>query len=492
LNDDLTNLSACELAAGVSTGELQAGAITDAYLQRIAAHDEQLNSYVEVFGDGARKQAEAVDRNRQAGKELGPLAGVPIALKDIYAREGQLTTCASRILAGFRAPYTATAVTRLETADAVILGRTNMDEFAMGSSTEHSIYGPSHNPFDRARSPGGSSGGSACAVSARLAALALGTDTGGSVRQPAAFCGITGFKPTYGRISRYGMVAFASSLDHVAPFARSVEDIALCMQVLAGEDPRDKTSLAAPVPDFRSVCEDPIAGMRIGVPEEYFADGLDPEVERLTRTAIERLAELGAEIMPVSLPHTRYAIPSYYLVCCAEASSNLARYDGVRYGLRAGGDEDLMGMYSKTRGQGFGSEVKLRILLGTYCLCSGYYDAFYLKASKIRSLLRRDFEQAFERCDLLAAPTAPTPAFELGEKLADPLSMYRSDILTAPANLAGIPAISVPSGLSSKGLPAGLQLLGPALGEARVLQAAAAFQAATTHHLVEPSLVQTP
>ena len=487
MNLDLTGRSAVELAALVSAGELRAIEITEAFLQRIAAHNEGLNAYVEVFSEDARKQAEAVDRARKAGARLGLLAGVPVALKDIYAKQGKLTTCASRILAGFRAPYTATAVARLEAAGAVILGRTNMDEFAMGSSTEQSIYGVTRNPFDLTRSTGGSSGGSACAVSARLATLALGTDTGGSVRQPAAFCGITGFKPTYGRISRYGMVAFASSLDHVAPFAHSAMDIALCMQVLAGKDPLDSTSLAEPVPDYRAATQKPFPNMRIGIPDEYFTADVDPEVDQLTRAAIDRLVELGAETVSVSMPHTRYAIPSYYLVCCAEASSNLARYDGVRYGLRAGDGRDLDNMYAQTRGHGFGSEVKLRILLGTYCLCSGYYDAFYLKASKLRSLLRQDFATAFESCDLLAAPTTPTPAFELGEKLDDPLAMYQNDILTAPANLAGIPAISVPCGFSAGGLPVGLQLIGPALGEERVLQAAAAYQDATAHHRVEPA-----
>ncbi|MHC5065825.1 MAG: Asp-tRNA(Asn)/Glu-tRNA(Gln) amidotransferase subunit GatA [Planctomycetota bacterium] len=489
---DLTAASAIELASMIRAGEHSAAAVVEAFLARIEALNPRVNALVEVFAAESRAAAESVDRARANGDELGPLAGVPVVIKDVFNLRGQLSSCASHILEGYRSPYTATAVQRLQDAGAIIIGRSNMDEFAMGSSTEHSIYGATHNPFNLDRSPGGSSGGSAAAVSARFAPLALGSDTGGSVRQPAAFCGIPGFKPTYGRISRFGLIAFASSLDHVAPFARSVEDLALCTHLLAGEDENDSTSLAAPVPDYLESCGRSLQGMRIGLPEEYFAEGLDPEIETLTRAAIKQLEDLGAEAVSVSLPHTRYAIPSYYLLCTSEASSNLARYDGVRYGLRAAGDRSLEEMYAETRGLGFGSEVKLRILLGTFCLCSGYYDEYYLKASKMRTLMRRDFAAAFENCDLLATPTTPTAAFKLGEKLADPLSMYLSDILTVSANLAGIPAISVPCGFTSQGLPAGLQILGPTLDEARVLQAAAAFQNVNEHHLVAPGLEAQP
>lgn len=472
----------------VRKGEQSATAICAAFLDRIESFNPKLNALVEVFSTEARQAAEAVDQAKLRGETLGPLAGVPLVIKDVFNLRGQLSTCASRILEGYRSPYTATAVQKLQDAGAIIIGRSNMDEFAMGSSTEHSIYGPSRNPFNLERSPGGSSGGSAAAVSARFAPLALGSDTGGSVRQPAAFCGIPGFKPTYGRISRYGLIAFASSLDHVAPFARSVEDLALCTGLLAGEDEKDSTSLAEPVPDYLAGCSDSIEGLRIGIPKEYFAAGLDPEIEALTKAAIQELEDHGASTQAVTLPHTRFAIPSYYLLCTSEASSNLARYDGVRYGLRRGGDRSLDEMYAETRGEGFGSEVKLRILLGTFCLCSGYYDEYYLKASKIRTLMRRDFASAFKNCDVLVTPTTPTSAFKLGEKLQDPLSMYMNDVLTVSANLAGIPAISVPCGFTSDGMPAGLQILGPSLDEARVLQVAAAYQKATQHHLHAPDL----
>ncbi len=487
MTEPLTSKTAVELAAAVRDGELRAQDITDAFLARIAAVDGRVGAFVEVFEDSARAEAQSVDDARKRGDTLGPLAGVPVAIKDIFVRRGFLSTCASHILEGFRAPYTATAVARLEAAGAVVLGRTNMDEFAMGSSTEHSVYGPTRNPFDLESTPGGSSGGSAAAVAARMAPLALGSDTGGSVRQPASLCGIAGLKPTYGRISRYGMIAFASSLDHVAPFAHSVEDLQLILGVLAGVDPMDSTSLADPVPDYAEAVEAGLDGLRVGIAEEYF-DSLDDEVATLTRAAVAQLEQLGATTVPVSMPHTRYAIPAYYLLANSEASSNLARYDGVEFGIRRSGDKDLDAMYEDTRTDGFGDEVKLRILMGTFCLCSGYYDAFYLKATKVRTLIRQDFERAFEQCDVLASPTSPFPAFKLGEKLDDPLQMYMCDVLTTPANLAGVPAISVPCGHAEGGLPVGMQLLGPVLGEATLLRTASAYQRATTHHEKEPAL----
>jgi aspartyl-tRNA(Asn)/glutamyl-tRNA(Gln) amidotransferase subunit A len=486
MNAALPTLTARELATRVAAGELRAADVADAFLQRIAARNRQIGAFIEVHAPAARAQAEQVDRRRAAGQPLGALAGVPVALKDCYLRTGQRTGCASRILEGFVAPYTATAVARLEAADAVILGRTNMDEFAMGSSTEHSIWGATRNPFDLARTPGGSSGGSAAAVAARLAPLALGSDTGGSVRQPAALCGVAGLKPTWGRVSRHGLVAYASSLDHVAPLARTAEDLALALGVLAGRDPRDATSLPDPVPDYAAACREPIAGLRIGVPDEYFADGLDAEVDRAVRAAIAELERLGARVQRVRLPHTRYAIAAYYLIATAEASSNLARYDGVRYGLREGGDRELATMYARTRTAGFGREVRRRILLGTFCLSKGYHDRYYHKATQVRALLRRDFAQAFAACDAIAAPTSPIPAFRLGEKRDDPLAMYLCDALTTPANLAGIPGLSIPCGMTVGGLPVGLQLLAPALGEPVLLRLAAAYQRATRHHLCEP------
>ncbi len=482
----ITSRSATELATAIRDGGLRAAEVTDAFLARIASHDTGLGSFIEVWGDAALAEAEAVDAARARGDALGPLGGVPVAIKDNYVRRGFRTGCASKILDGFVSPYTSTAVARLEAAGAILLGRTNMDEFAMGSSTEHSIHGATKNPFDPARTCGGSSGGSAAAVAARFAPLALGSDTGGSVRQPAAFCGVSGLKPTYGRISRFGLVSFASSLDTVSPFGRTVADTALALAVLAGMDRNDSTSLADPAEDYTAGLDGSLDGMRVGVPAEYFGDGLDPVVEEHVRAAIAQLSELGATTVPIELPHTRYAVPTYYLICTSEASSNLSRYDGVRFGHRAGGDQDLDTMYSRTRAEGFGSEVKLRILLGTFCLSSGYYDAYYLKASKVRTLIREDFERAFTQCDVLAAPTSPFPAFDLGSKTDDPLAMYLSDVLTVAPSLAGVPAISVPCGATTDGLPIGMQLIGPALGEAKLLHAAHAFEQSTGHHLVEP------
>jgi aspartyl-tRNA(Asn)/glutamyl-tRNA(Gln) amidotransferase subunit A len=484
----LCNAPAAALAESVRGGKLTAVAVVEAFLRRIREVDGDVRAFIEVDGDGARARAVELDRERAAGRRLGRLAGVPVAVKDLFAHAGRPVTCASRILAGYTSPYTATAIARLEAEDAIVLGRTNMDEFAMGSSTEHSAYGPTRNPFDTSRIPGGSSGGSAAAVAARMAPLALGSDTGGSVRQPAAMCGVTGLKPTYGRISRHGLIAYASSLDHVGIFARAVGDLALALQVVAGADDLDATCSAAPVPDYVAGLREPVAGLRIGVPREYFAPGLDADVERLVRAALAALEGLGARLVPVSLPSTPLAVPAYYLIATAEASSNLARYDGVRYGQRAAGDLNLDEMYARTRASGFGDEVKLRILLGTFCLSRGYYDAWYGKATQVRTLIRRELEQALATCDLLAAPTSPVPAFKLGEKLDDPLAMYLCDALTVAANLAGVPAISVPCGLTREGLPAGLQLIGPVLGEGVLLRAAAAYATSSRHDQLEPAL----
>ena len=485
---EVTSRTGSEIADEIRSGELRAADCLEAFLARIHRQDDRIHSFLELFEDSARREAESVDRDRKAGRPLGPLAGVPVAIKDILVRRGYRASCGSRILEGFVSPYTSTAVGNLERAGAVLLGRTNMDEFAMGSSTEHSAYGVTRNPHDLERTPGGSSGGSAAAVAARFAPMALGSDTGGSVRQPAALCGIPGLKPTYGRISRYGLVAYASSLDTVSPFARSVADLGLLLQVLAGADPRDSTSLQDPVPDYGAGLSTDLAGLRVGVPAEYFEAGLDPEIEALVRRGITTLEELGASTVSVRLPHTRYAIPSYYLVATSEASSNLARYDGVKYGLRRAGDKDMESLYCESRAAGFGDEVVLRILLGAFCLRQGYYDAYYLKATRVRNLIRADFEAAFETCDVLAAPTSPIPAFRLGEKLDDPLAMYLCDVLTAPANLAGIPSASVPCGMTAAGLPAGLQILGPTLGEPQILRVGHAYLERTGHHLKEPEL----
>lgn len=481
--------SAFEIAKAVIAGEATAIEILERAFHRIATHDGNIRAFVEVFHEQARHQAEAIDTARSHGEVLGPLAGVPIAIKDNFTIQGHALSCGSTILEGFVSPYTATAVQRLTAAGAVLIGRTNMDEFAMGSSTEHSCHGATHNPFDLQRIPGGSSGGSAAAVAARMVPLALGSDTGGSVRQPAALCGVSGLKPTYGRISRYGLVAFASSLDTVSPFACNTQDLALCLQVMAGVDPRDATSLDQSVADYLPAQPSDLAGLRVGVPREYFASELDEEVAMRTREALEVLQSKGATLVDLSLPHTKFAIPTYYLIATAEASSNLARYDGVRYGLRGEHQaDDLQEMYTATRHQGFGDEVKRRILLGSFCLRQGYVDEWYLKAQKVRTLIRQDFDQAFHQVDVIASATSPIPAFRLGEKSHDPLAMYANDILTTPANLAGIPALSIPCGFSSDGLPIGMQLMAGPLDESRLLQTAQVFQQATTHHQQEPQL----
>jgi aspartyl-tRNA(Asn)/glutamyl-tRNA(Gln) amidotransferase subunit A len=467
-----------ELSAAFTKGAASPVAVAEAYLARIGALDERVGAFLTVTRDAALAAARASEARYRAGAPLSPIDGAPIALKDVFCTAGVRTTCGSKILEHFVPPYDATMVDRLRRAGAVILGKTNMDEFAMGSSTEHSGFQLTRNPWDLTRVPGGSSGGSAAAVAGGLAAGSFGTDTGGSVRQPAAFCGIVGFKPTYGRISRYGLIAFASSLDHVAPFALDIVDAALLLGVTAGHDPLDATSVAAPVPDYVARLAGGVSGLRIGVPDEYFGTGLDPEVERSVRAAIDVLRDLGATVERVSLPSTEYGVATYYIVAPAEASSNLARYDGVKYGLRVPGGRDLIDMVSRTRAAGFGAEVKRRIMLGTYALSTGYYDAYYGQAQKVRTLVRREFEAAFARVDLLAAPTTPGVAFKHGEK-ADPLAMYMNDVYTIPASMTGLPAVSVPCGFSASGLPIGLQLIGRALDEPTLLRAAHAYEQAT-------------
>ncbi|RKY58465.1 MAG: Asp-tRNA(Asn)/Glu-tRNA(Gln) amidotransferase GatCAB subunit A, partial [Candidatus Latescibacterota bacterium] len=455
---ELWELSAYELSARIRSGELRAKDLVASVLRRIREVEPLVHAYISLDEEGALRKAEEVDARVARGEEVGVLAGVPVAVKDNICIKGMRTTCASKILENFVSPYDATVVEKLKAADAVFLGKTNLDEFAMGSSTENSYFGPTRNPHDPERVPGGSSGGSAAALAAGEAVLALGSDTGGSIRQPASFCGVVGLKPTYGRVSRYGLVAFASSLDQIGPMAKNVKDTALLLNVISGYDPRDSTSAPVEVPDFTKALDEGIEGIRIGLPREYFAEGLEDEVREKVLEAVDILKGEGAEVVEVSLPHTKYAIATYYIVAPAEASSNLARYDGVKYGFRAEG-RDLYEMYCNTRSQGFGEEVKRRIMLGTYTLSAGYYEAYYLKALKVRTLIKQDFEEAFETCDLLATPTSPTVAFRLGEKVADPLTMYLSDVYTVSVNLAGLPGISVPCG-SSDGLPVGLQLIG--------------------------------
>jgi aspartyl-tRNA(Asn)/glutamyl-tRNA(Gln) amidotransferase subunit A len=476
-----------ELTTAFDAGTASPVETTEAYLGRIEALDERLGAYLTVMRDEALAAARASETRYRRGAPLGPLDGTPIAVKDVFCTRGVRTTCGSRILEEFVPPYDATVVARLRAAGAIILGKTNMDEFAMGSSTEHSAFQVTRNPWDLARVPGGSSGGSAAAVAGGLAAGALGTDTGGSVRQPAAFCGVVGFKPTYGRVSRYGLIAFASSLDHVAPFTLDIVDAALLLGAVAGHDPLDATSVDAPVPDYTAALTGGVKGLKVGVPDEYFGAGLDHEIERAVRAAIDVLRDLGASIEPVSLPTTEYGVATYYIVAPAEASSNLARYDGVKYGLRVPGGRDLIDVVSRTRAAGFGAEVKRRIMLGAYALSTGYYDAYYGQAQKVRTLVRREFEAAFARVDVLAAPTTPGVAFKHGEK-ADPLAMYMNDVYTIPASMTGLPAVSVPCGFSAAGLPIGLQLIGRALDEPTLLRVAHAYEQATPWRAHRPQL----
>jgi aspartyl-tRNA(Asn)/glutamyl-tRNA(Gln) amidotransferase subunit A len=447
------------------------------FYAQIEQRNPELNAFLALCPDRAYAQADRVDAIVAQGKPLGRLAGVPVAIKDVISTEGVRTTCGSKILEDYTPPYDATAIERLERAGAVIMGKTNCDEFAMGSSNENSAYGPVRNPIALDRVPGGSSGGSAAAVAAGLSVVALGTDTGGSIRQPGAYCGVPAMMPTYGRVSRYGLIAFASSLDRIGPFATNITDAATVMSVIAGHDSNDSTSASLAVPEYAAEIEKPVAGLRIGMPEDYFGAGLDAEVKNKVQAGITLLESLGCKRVPLKMPHTDYAIATYYVIATAEASSNLARYDGVRYGLRVQGNT-LMEMYRKTRERGFGPEVKRRIMLGTYALSSGYYDAYYLRAQKVRSLIARDFAEAFEKVDAIITPTAPTAAFKLGEKTADPLEMYLADIYTVTGSLAGVPGISVPCGKSAAGLPIGMQIFGSHFGEARILQLARAFEKA--------------
>ncbi|MEQ8846216.1 Asp-tRNA(Asn)/Glu-tRNA(Gln) amidotransferase subunit GatA [Botrimarina sp.] len=509
----LTSLSAAEQLRRLASGDLTSVELTRAYLDRIAAVDERVGAFLRVSGDRAIEQAESIDRRRAAGEGLGPLAGVPVAVKDVLCDADELCTCASKMLEGFRPPYDATVVERLKAADAVLIGRTNMDEFAMGGSTENSAFQPTRNPWDLRRSPGGSSGGAAAAVAAGEAPLSIGTDTGGSIRQPAALCGVVGLKPTYGRVSRYGLVAFASSLDQVGPLARTVEDVALLYDAIAGHDPRDSTSLPNELRPAAPEVDKPLEGLRVGVVPEHYAEGLDPEVRSAVESAIEGYRQRGAEVVQVELPHARYGVATYYVIAPSEASSNLSRYDGIHYGHRADEsqvaaelaaerkaasesgdkaalakiDSALVRLYRKSRTEGFGPEVKRRIMLGVYALSEGYADAYYLKALKVRRLIREDYDRAFEKVDVIAGPVTAAPAFKLGELVDDPLSMYLVDLYTVSANLAGLPAVSLPCGQSKSGLPIGLQLMAPHLQEPRLLRAARMHEAASPT-LPTPSL----
>ena len=481
--NELTIHQAHELLANKSISSVE---LTRTVLQRIESVDSQVRAYLHLVPDAALAQAIEADRRRGQGEEH-PLLGIPLALKDVLCTHGIETTCGSRILKGFFPPYDATVVTKLRQAGAVLLGKTNTDEFAMGSSTENSGYFTTHNPWDLTRVPGGSSGGSAAAVAADECLGALGSDTGGSVRQPASFCGIAGLKPTYGRVSRYGLVAFASSLDQVGPLGKDVTDCAILLQAIAGHDSRDSTSADLAVEDYGQALRPDVRGVRLGVPQEYFGPGLQPEVEQAVRAALDVWRQLGAEIIDVNMPHTQYALPVYYLLAPAEASANLSRYDGVRFGFSYPQAQDIWDSYRRTRQDGFGPEVKRRIMLGTYALSAGYYDAYYLKAQKVRTLIKRDFDRAFEQCDALIVPTTPTAAFRIGEKVDDPLQMYLGDIFTLSLNLAGDCGISIPCGFAG-GLPLGLQVLGDAYDEATVLRVAYAYEQATDWHLRSPHL----
>jgi aspartyl-tRNA(Asn)/glutamyl-tRNA(Gln) amidotransferase subunit A len=475
---DLTSLTIDAARSAVQNRSATALALAEAHYGRIQKEDGQIGAYLTLSKERALEQADRMDRMAAEGKTLPPLGGVPVGVKDVMATRGVRTTAGSKILANYIPPYDSTAVARLEAAGAVILGKLNCDEFAMGSSNENSGFHPVRNPRDLTRVPGGSSGGSAAAVAADMAVVTLGSDTGGSIRQPASFCGVVGLMPTYGRVSRYGLLAFASSLDHIGPLAKTVKDAATVLRTIAGHDPMDSTSADIPVPDYVAELDRSVRGLKLGLAKEYFSDGLDDEVRQSVEQAIDKLRGLGCEIVPVSLPHTPYAIPTYYVVATAEASSNLARFDGVRYGHRATGAKSLSEMYRRTREEGFGTEVKRRIMLGTYALSAGYYEAYYLKAQKVRTLLVRDFEEAFGKVDAIVTPTCPTVAFKLGEKSNDPLAMYLADIYTVTADLAGIPGISIPCGESEEKLPIGLQILGKHFDEGTILRIAHAYEQA--------------
>ena len=473
----MTNWTIDGVRDALAAKKVSARELAAEHYTRIAARNPELNAFLALSPERAYAQADRVDAMVATGKPLPPLAGVPMAIKDVISTRGVRTTCGSKILENYVPPYDATAVTRLEAAGAVILGKTNCDEFAMGSSNENSAYGPVRNPEATDRVPGGSSGGSAAAVAAGLAVASLGTDTGGSIRQPGAMCGVPAMMGSYGRVSRYGLIAFASSLDRIGPFATNVRDVATVLQIIAGRDPNDSTSTTAPVPEYRAEIGKPVAGLRIGIPKEYFGEGMDSGVREKIEAGIEVFKKLGCKLVEIHMPHTDYAIAVYYIIATAEASSNLARYDGVRYGLRVE-DDSLLAMYRKTRGAGFGAEVKRRIVLGTYVLSAGYYDAYYLKGQKVRALIAQDFRDAFMKVDAIVTPTSPVPAFKLGERTDDPLQMYLADIYTVTGSLAGVPGISVPCGKICGKLPVGLQIFGPAFGEARVLQLAHAFEQA--------------
>ena len=470
--------SLAELRAAISAGTTKATDMVSGYYDRIAAINPRLSVYLSLTKERALAQAARVDEAAAKGDNLLPLAGIPVGIKDVLVMQGAPATAGSKILQGYRPPYDATVVTKLDAAGAVLLGKINCDEFAMGSSNENSAYGPVRNPVDTERVPGGSSGGSAAAVASNMAVATLGSDTGGSIRQPASYCGVVGVLPTYGRVSRYGLIAFASSLDRVGPFAANVRDAATMLSVIAGHDPKDATSSPAPVPDYAAESDKPVEGLRIGVPAEYFAEGLDPEVRSAIENGIAALEKAGCTVKPVSLPHTRYAVPTYYLIATAEASANLSRFDGVRYGYRSPASETLSAMYSHSRDEGFGAEVKRRILLGTYALSAGYYDAYYLKAQQVRRLLAEEFLRAFAEVDAIVTPTAPTPAFKLGEKTGDPLAMYLADIYTVTASLAGICGVNVPCGATKAGLPVGMQVLAGHLNEGTAFRVARAVEAA--------------
>ncbi len=464
-----------ELQKKIESGEFSSSELTRSVISRIDEVEERVHSYIRLLKEEALTAAELADENIKAGK-IRPLTGIPIALKDIVCTKGIPTTCGSRILQNFVPPYDATVVEKLKAAGAVFIGKANMDEFAMGSSTETSAFGPTRNPWDLERIPGGSSGGSATAVAADECIASIGSDTGGSIRQPAALCGVVGLKPTYGRVSRFGLIAFASSLDQIGPFTKDVEDCSIMMNVLAGYDPKDSTSVNAEVPDYRKFLNRDLRGWKIGIPKEYFIDGIDPEVSEALARAMEVVKNCGGECVNITLPHTEYSVAVYYIIAPAEASSNLARYDGVRYGFRTADVRDLTDMYKKSRMQGFGSEVKRRIMIGTYALSAGYYDAYYGKASQVRALIRKDYDDAFQKCDIILTPTTPTPAFKIGEKTEDPLQMYLSDIFTISANLAGIPGLSIPCGFTASGLPIGMQFLAGHFEEGKLLQAASAYE----------------
>lgn len=468
--------SAAALAEKLAAGQVSAQEAAKAYLEQIEARETQIGAYIQVTREEALAQAAQIDARRAAGQQLHPLAGVPMALKDNLCTKGIKTTCASKMLQNFRPPYTATAAQRLEQAGCVLLGKANMDEFAMGSSTENSYYHPTRNPVDPTRVPGGSSGGSAAAVGAREAAFALGSDTGGSIRQPAAFCGVVGMKPTYGAVSRYGLVAFASSLDQIGPLTRDVRDSALVLSAIAGHDPRDSTSLKRTYGDFGAQLGEDVAGMRLGLPREFLEEGIDPQVKAAVLAAARRYEKLGARVEPVSLPTLKHALPAYYVISSAEASSNLARFDGVRYGYRARDYADMDELYERTRSEGFGPEVKRRIMLGTFALSAGYYEAYYNKALQVRTLVVREFEALFKDFDALLSPVAPTTAYRLGEKTADPMAMYLGDIYTVPVNIAGLPALSLPCGWDQENLPIGMQLIGPPFSEKKLYQLGYAFE----------------